>query len=117
MEKIKLTKRECVGGGYVDKFWNKKTGEFGYQLSTKADYENLATGNIKPICTLENPEEWMWSNSYGGPFTVDTQDFALSVGEYAIVGEDYWVAETNDKGFTVSKYSQEEFNNIYGNSI
>lgn len=110
-----LTKRELIGEGYVDRFWNKETGELGHQLTTKSDYEKLSTQNLTPECRLENPEKWMWSNSYGGPFTVDTPDFALSLGEYTIVGDDYWVAEENEKGFTVSKYSQEEFNKIYGN--
>lgn len=118
MENIeKLIKREVIGEGYVDRFENKKTGELGHQLTTKKDYENLPKHNKPPKCKLKNPKDWVWTNSYGGPFTVDTPTFGLSLGEYAKVDDNYWVAETNQFGFTVEKYSEKEFINKYGNSI
>lgn len=104
--KIKLTKREYLGEGYVHYFENDDTGEIVTEECTKQQYDNLSKN--KPV----NPQMdgHTWQQSVGGTIKVDTPSSLLGLNEYADLGEKLAVVDERGdyKKITKEKVVEDE---------
>lgn len=98
---MQLTKKECVGEGYVNNFINEQ-GEIQSLFCSKEEFES----NNIPVL-----EGYKFLNSQGGVLQVDTG--LLKANEYTLVEGKYFVCLANEYGESIKEYSQEEFNNIW----
>jgi c-di-AMP phosphodiesterase-like protein len=105
----KLIEKQYLGDRHVHTFQNE-SGVLLYQRRTQEEY-------LKDLETQPVLDGYKWVGSSSGILAVDTPNFNLSLGEYTFDGASYWVGEENEVGFTVTNYSAEEFNNLYGNRI
>lgn len=104
MEKGKLTKREYLGEGYYHIFSNVE--ETKRIPITKEEYLNWTFGSVV-IPTLEG---YFYKLSVGGTIDVDTPSKELSLGEFTIKDDIYYVM--NERGYT-DNITEEEFNSKY----
>ena len=87
MDKIKLTKREYLGEGYIFEFRNKNTGSRIIIPCTKEEYQNLAKG-VEYNPELEN---YTFVGGAGGTIKVDTENSTLGSLDYTDIGDSYLV--------------------------
>lgn len=80
MDKIKLTKKNYLGEGYLHRFKNNDTGEEIFEECTKEEYERLGKAGGSQF----NPVKagWTWIGSCGGTVKVDNADSVLKKNEY-----------------------------------
>lgn len=117
MEKIKLTKREYLGEGYVHEFLNVLTGRKEHDPITKEAYEALGKKDgwmLNPIST----EERQYLCSFGGQPKLDTDDTLGGLNDCYQKDGKWYVYELkeiipNKIDVVISEYSDEEFNNKF----
>jgi len=83
MAKIKLTKKNYLGRGYVHAFKNDTTGDIKWVPCTKNEYERMGEkdgSKYNPVL-----EGYSWQCSYGGSVMVDNPDTVLGEDEYVEV--------------------------------
>lgn len=87
MEKIKLTKREYIGEGYIFEWKNIETGDILIEPCTKEEY-------IKLTQSAENnpsKEGYTFLGGTGGTIKVDTENSTLEAYDYTQINDKYIV--------------------------
>jgi len=91
MEKIKLTKREYLGEGYIFEYKNIETGEYLVGPCTKEEYEAIT------VSADNNPhkEGYLFLGGTGGTHKVDTENSTLGSHDYFELNGKYIVGTRN----------------------
>lgn len=85
MEKIKLTKREHMGEGYIFEWKNTETGEILIEPCTKEGYLKITQSS------KNNPTKkgYVFLGGTGGTLKVDTENSTLGAYDYTQVNDKY----------------------------
>lgn len=111
--KIKVTKTNYLGIGYVHTFQNIETGERIFSPSQKTTYDKMISKGGSEF-NPEPPEGYTWVGSSGGVTMVDTPSGFLGDNEYTIVEDKYLVAHKNEfDSVSISELTKVEFDNTY----
>lgn len=113
MEKIKLTKREYLGEGYIHIFEHVETGERMYTSFDKETYLKMIGENGSDF-NPETPAGYKWTGSMGGTIKVDSPTTLLADKEYTILEDKFLVAHKNEfDAVSISELTKVEFDNTY----
>jgi hypothetical protein len=91
MDKIKLTKREYLGEGYIFEWKNLETGEILIKPCTKEEYIKITkSADNNPI-----KDGYMFLGGTGGIIKVDTENSTLGADDYTQINDKYIVGLRN----------------------